>query len=104
MSAQPRNPLVEPRETFPPRPDIPRISRARLDSMIARIRRIPPRLVALGGVVALQSILLLIALVPASVWNDRGMPNGPLPLEMAPVVAGLFYVLPSLTGMLARRW
>lgn len=104
MSAQPRNPLVEPRETFPSRPEIPRSSRARLDSMIAPIRRLSPRLVALGVVVALQSVLLLIALVPASVWNDLGMPNGPIPLEMAPVVAGLFYALPSLTGMLARRW
>ncbi len=104
MSAQPRNPLVETRDTFPPRPAIPRTSRARLDRMIARIRHIPPRLVALGCAVTLQCVLLLIALVPASVWNDLGMPNGPLPLALSPVVAGLFYVLPSLTGMLARSW
>lgn len=32
------------------------------------------------------------------------MPNGPIPTELAPVVAGLFYALPSLTGLLARRW
>lgn len=103
MSAQPRNPLVETRDTYPPRPDFPR-NRARLERISVRIRRLPPRLVALGSVVTVQCILLLIALVPASVWNDLGMPNGPLPTEMAPVVAGLFYVLPSVTGMLARRW
>lgn len=104
MSAQPRNPLIETRDTFPPRPDIPRRSRARLDSMTARIRRLSARVIALGSVVALQCVLLLIALVPASVWNDLGMPNGPIPTALAPVVAGLFYVLPSLTGLLARRW
>ena len=31
------------------------------------------------------------------------MPNGPIPRANA-VVAGLFYVLPSLTGLLTRRW
>jgi hypothetical protein len=61
-------------------------------------------LIALGSVVALQCILLLIALVPPSIWADHGMPNGPIPTELAPVVAGIFYVLPSLTGLLARRW
>ncbi|HEY7343645.1 MAG TPA: hypothetical protein VH591_22440 [Ktedonobacterales bacterium] len=106
MSAQPRNPLVEsdPRDTFPPRPDIPRRSRARFDRTISRIRRISPRLVTLAIVVTLQCILLLIALAPPSIWADLGMPNGPIPTELAPVVAGLFYVLPSVTGMLARRW
>ena len=104
MSAQPRNPLVEPRDTFPPRPDIPRRSRARLNRVTSRIHRLSPRVIALEGVVTLQCVLLLIALVPASVWNDLGMPNGPIPTELAPVVAGLFYVLPSLTGLLSRRW
>src|SRR5262245_7684926 len=103
MSVHSRNPLVEHRETFPPRPDYPR-SRARLERISAHIRRRSARLVALGTVVALQCVLLLIALVPPSIWADQGMPNGPLPTELAPVVAGLFYVLPSLTGMLARRW
>ena len=103
MSAQPRNPLVESRDTFPPRPDFPH-SRARLERISARIRRRSSRLIALGSVVALQCILLLIALVPPSIWADHGMPNGPIPTELAPVVAGLFYVLPSLTGLLARRW
>ena len=106
MSAQPRNPLIEPepRDTFPPRPAISRHSRSRHDSMSVRISRLSPRLVTLAIVVTVQCILLLIALVPPSIWADHGMPNGPIPTEMAPVVAGLFYVLPSVTGMLARRW
>ena len=101
MSAQPRNPLAESRDTFPPRPDFPR---SHLERIRARIRRWSSRLIALGSVVALQCVLLLIALVPASIWADLGMPNGPIPTELAPVVAGLFYVLPSVTGLLARRW
>lgn len=101
MSAQPRNPLVEPRDTYPPRPDFPR---GRLERISARIRRRSSRLITLGGVVALQCVLLLIALVPPGIWADLGMPNGPIPTELSPVVAGLFYALPSLTGLLARRW
>ncbi len=103
MSVHSRNPLVEPRDTYPPRPDFPG-SRARLERISARIRRRTMRLVALGIVVALQGVLLLIALVPPSIWADQGMPNGPIPTELAPVIAGLFYVLPSLTGLLSRRW
>ena len=101
MSAQPRNPLVESRDAFPPPPDFPH---SRLARVSTRIRRRSSRLIALGGVVTLQCILLLIALVPPSIWADHGMPNGPIPTELTPVVAGLFYVLPSLTGLLARRW
>jgi hypothetical protein len=70
-----------------------------------RMRRRPSlRLVTLNLVIALEVVLLLIALVPQSVWADRGLPDGPIPLAMTPLVAGLFYVLPSLTGLLSRRW
>jgi hypothetical protein len=51
-----------------------------------------------------EIILLLIALVPQSEWAARGLPDGPLPRPLYPLVAGLFYVLPALTGLLARRW
>lgn len=101
MSVHSRNPLIETRDTYPPRPEFPR---SRLERMSGRIRRRTSRLIALGSVVALQCVLLLIALVPPSIWADRGMPNGPIPTELSPVVAGLFYALPSLTGLLARRW
>jgi hypothetical protein len=51
-----------------------------------------------------QMTLLLIALVPQSIWAANGYPNGPIPRSFYPVVAALFYVLPALTGALCRRW
>lgn len=51
-----------------------------------------------------ETLLLLVALIPLSIWAAHHYPNGPIPQKLAPVVAGLFYVLPSVTGMLCRRW
>ncbi len=48
--------------------------------------------------------LLLIALVPQSIWSANGYPNGPIPRSLYPVVAALFYVLPAVCGALCRRW
>jgi hypothetical protein len=55
-------------------------------------------------VIFTQLTLLLIALVPQSVWIANGYPSGPIPRGDYPVVAALFYVLPALTGALCRRW
>jgi hypothetical protein len=49
-------------------------------------------------------LLLLTALVPQNIWATLGHPNGPIPDALAPVVAGVFYLLPALTGALCRRW
>ena len=62
------------------------------------------RRAALGASVLSETILLLIALVPQSVWATHGYPNGPIPHVLAPLVAGAFYVLPALTGALCQRW
>jgi hypothetical protein len=62
------------------------------------------RLVALTLAIVAEIALLLIALVPQSVWASHGLPNGPIPSAASPLVAGLFYVLPALTGLLSRRW
>ncbi len=107
ISVHPQNSLAEtpeeiPRRSGPLRNQPP--GRNGLFSIFAKIRAAPPRLVALGVVVALQIVLLLVALVPPTIWADHGLPNGPIPTTAAPIVAGLFYVLPSLTGLLARRW
>ncbi len=51
-----------------------------------------------------EAALLLIALVPQSIWANYGYPAGPIPNALAPVVAGAFYVLPLLAGLLCRRW
>jgi hypothetical protein len=60
--------------------------------------------VALVLIVFAELTLLLIELVPLSVWTTYGFPDGPIPRGAYPVVAALFYVLPTLTGALCRRW
>lgn len=62
------------------------------------------RLVALTLAIAGEIMLLLIALVPQSIWASRGLPDGPIPHAAAPLVAALFYALPALIGLLSRRW
>jgi hypothetical protein len=62
------------------------------------------RLVLLTGVVLGELALLLIALVPPSIWASHGFPEGPIPTPLAPLAAALFYCLPTLAGALCRRW
>jgi len=62
------------------------------------------RLALLTLSVVAEIALLLIALVPQSEWAARGLPDGPIARPLYPLVAGLFYALPALTGLLARRW
>lgn len=47
---------------------------------------------------------MLIALVPQSIWASHGLADGPIPRSLSPVVAGAFYVLPVVIGLLCRRW
>jgi hypothetical protein len=61
-----------------------------------------PSILALA--IGAEMALLLIALVPQTVWAARGYPNGPIPHALYPAVAGAFYLLPTLTGALCRRW
>lgn len=51
-----------------------------------------------------DSTLLLVSLVPQSIWQTHGYPNGPIPHSLTPAVAALFYALPSAVGALCRRW
>lgn len=76
---------------------------ARLIAVARWVRREWRRL-ALGATVLCELLLLLVALVPQSIWASRGFPDGPIPRSLAPVVAGAFYVLPAATGTLSRRW
>jgi hypothetical protein len=59
---------------------------------------------ALGLALAGETGLLLIALVPQSVWASHGWPNGPIPEVTYPLVAALFYLLPAIIGGLCSRW
>jgi hypothetical protein len=54
--------------------------------------------------IMVQLTLLLIALVPQSVWAAHNLPDGPIPRQFYAVVAGLFYLLPAVTGALCRKW
>jgi hypothetical protein len=62
------------------------------------------RLPALGISVLAEITLLLIALVPQSIWAGYGYPTGPIPNVLSPLVAAAFYLLPVLVGALCRRW
>ncbi|HEV2459574.1 MAG TPA: hypothetical protein VGS80_14555 [Ktedonobacterales bacterium] len=87
-----------------PRGAPPRLSAA---AGVLRARaaiELTPRLVALALAVVAEILLLLVALVPQSIWAAHGFPDGPIPRSFSPVIAGLFYVLPAVTGMLSRRW
>jgi len=60
---------------------------------------------AIGAAVAVETMLLLISLVPATQWARWGQPaDGPLPPSLSWLIAGIFYVLPPLIGALCRRW
>jgi hypothetical protein len=61
-------------------------------------------LVLLAITVGGETVLMLIALVPQSIWIARGYPNGPIPASLYPMVALLFYAFPTATGALCRRW
>ena len=78
--------------------------RRRSTQPLALLKALGIRRAALGASVLSEIILLLIALVPQSVWATHGYPNGPIPHVLAPLVAGAFYVLPALTGALCQRW
>lgn len=70
----------------------------------ARAILIAARMPALWVAVLAEIALLLIALVPQSIWAGYGYPTGPIPNALAPLVAAAFYLLPTLTGALCRRW
>ncbi len=64
----------------------------------------------IAGLVSLEVILVLLALVPAQLWT-RLLPystsaalDGPFPPRIAPLITALLYILPTLTGFLCRGW
>ena len=68
------------------------------------------RSILIIALVVLETILVLIALVPAQFWT-RFLPNstsaaldGPFPPVVAPLVTLLLYVLPTMIGFLCRGW
>jgi hypothetical protein len=62
------------------------------------------------GMVVLETILVVLALVPAQLWT-RLLPNspsaalnGPFPARIAPAITVLLYVVPTIVGFLSRSW
>src|SRR5258708_38976799 len=84
---------------------------------VAMLRTSVPQLVQekrrdmlLIGMVGLETILVVLALVPAQLWT-RLLPNlrsaaldGPFPARIAPAITVLLYVVPTLVGFLSRSW
>jgi len=89
---------------FPAGPPRRKTRKSRRTRLIELMQSEELQRIALGCTVAIETLLLLIALVPQSIWAGLGMPNGPIPDVLSPAVAGVFYILPALTGMLCRRW
>jgi len=65
---------------------------------------------AIAALVALEVLLVILALVPAQLWT-RFFPNstsaaldGPFPPAVAPVITALLYILPTVIGFLCRSW
>ena len=64
----------------------------------------------LYSMIVLETLLVLLALVPAQLWSHL-LPNvssatldGPFPPTIAPLVSLLLYVLPTLIGLLSKSW
>ncbi len=62
------------------------------------------------GLVVIEMILVLLALVPAALWT-RLLPetasaalDGPFPPAIAPFITALLYLLPAVIGFLCRSW
>jgi hypothetical protein len=72
--------------------------------LVVLYQRAPWRYIALGLVIGLEMLLLLVSLVPDTVWASHGWPSGPIPAPLFPLTAGLFYLLPALIGGLCRHW
>lgn len=73
----------------------------------SRERRWTPLLYAM---VILETILVLLALVPAQLWThifpqvSSAALDGPFPPVIAPSVSFLLYVLPTLIGLFSKTW
>lgn len=66
--------------------------------------------VILIALVAIETIVVITALVPTQLWarilpaSDNVALNGPFPAKIAPLITILIYVTPTLVGFLCRNW
>jgi hypothetical protein len=100
----PRGYIDHEQPAFPASPPRRRKRRSRGDQLLEMLRLFGIRRAFLAATVLIEITLLLIALVPQSIWVGLGYPSGPIPSTLAPLVAGAFYLLPALTGALCQSW
>ena len=62
------------------------------------------------GMIVLETILVLLALVPPELWT-RLLPqsssaalDGPFPPIIAPLITALLYLVPTAIGFMCRTW
>jgi len=62
------------------------------------------------GMIALETILVTLALVPPQEWtrllpgSSSAAQDGPFPPALAPIIPLLLYVVPTVIGFLCRSW
>jgi len=68
------------------------------------------RTILVLGLVVIETLLVMSALVPAQFWT-RFLPNstsaaldGPFPPVVAPIITFLLYIFPTVIGFLCPRW
>ncbi len=66
--------------------------------------------VVLYGLIVVETVLVLLALVPAQLWtrilvgSSSATLDGPFPPVIAPFVTTLLYLMPTAIGFLCRNW
>ena len=64
----------------------------------------------LYALIVVETFLVTLALVPAQLWtrilagSSSAALDGPFPPVIAPIVTLLIYLLPTLIGLLCRKW
>ncbi len=66
--------------------------------------------VLLYVLIVIETFLVTLALVPAQLWtrilsgSSSAALDGPFPPTIAPVITLLLYLMPTLIGLLCRKW
>src|SRR5437588_8398639 len=81
-----------------------------LHSLIPQSEQEKRLAIVITSLVSIETILVLLALVPAQLWT-RLLPDstsaaldGPFPPVIAPLIPILLYLLPTTIGFLCRSW
>ncbi|MBO0781964.1 MAG: hypothetical protein J2P37_24355 [Ktedonobacteraceae bacterium] len=62
------------------------------------------------SLVVVETVLVVMALVPAQVWSSllpqstTATLDGPFPPAVAPIITALLYLAPGVIGLLCRSW